>query len=132
MNEAMSFMKAHPSTFMKLVMEGCSYPIDELEWRCKDGDFSVTVMGHVVFIACVSSEGGNEGEGDHAERVFSINFSGPDCRSPAVAFLQVTGFYSSYEGTTWDEKWVEVEPREVTVTKYFPVSDGMSGDSGSI
>ena len=55
----------------------------------------------------VYAEGGGEGDGDYAERVFQHE----------NVFVKITGYYSSYEGTDWDEI-SEVQPKQKTVTVY--------------
>lgn len=62
----------------------------------------------------VHSEGGCEGGGDHAEIVFGIMYNGA-----CVQHFRVTGYYSSYDGTDWDDVIEVVFPREVLVTQYF-------------
>lgn len=58
----------------------------------------------------VYSHGGYEGGGDYAERV--VHFKDHN------VFIQITGYYSSYDGTTWDGTWKEVAPKEKTITVY--------------
>jgi hypothetical protein len=57
----------------------------------------------------VHKEGDCEGGGDHSEKVFY--FEKFDC------YVMVTGYYSSYNGTDWDE-WQKVKPKEKTITVY--------------
>lgn len=60
-------------------------------------------------IDVVHSEGGSEGEGNYAERVFEVQGK----------FFRITGYYSSYDGTTWClEDTGQVYPQQVTVTQY--------------
>jgi len=63
-------------------------------------------------LSIVLSEGGHEGDGEHVERVFKYNGETED------TFFRISGFYSSYEGTEWDEDIVQVYPHEVTITVY--------------
>lgn len=51
---------------------------------------------------------GGEGEGDHRHLVFLIDGK----------YYKKTGYYASYEGTSWDGYFAEVEPVEKTVTVY--------------
>ena len=63
-------------------------------------------------IEVVYKEGG-EGEGEHWERVF--HFIDQDI------YIKVTGLYTSYNGTSFDEGWdscEEVRPFEKIVTFY--------------
>lgn len=87
------------------------YEIEEL-----DEDETIEIDGHQVFIKLVHSEGGGEGEGDYVERVMAVNIDGE-----VVSYVRVTGYYESYNGTEWNGDWELVEPREVTVTQYFPL-----------
>lgn len=74
----------------------------------------------------VDSEGGHEGGGDYAERVFAFK-----CNENVVAHVRGTGFYSSYEGTEWDSNDLTfVNPREVMVIRYFAI-DGSEDDDKS-
>jgi hypothetical protein len=57
----------------------------------------------------VYREGGSEGGGEHAERVFQFEDSD--------LFVRITGYYYSYDGTTW-ESIEQVTPREKTITVY--------------
>jgi hypothetical protein len=74
----------------------------------------IGVKGLALRAKVVYANGGGEGGGDHVERVLSII----DEKDEAIYHLRITGFYSSYNGTDWDDEWEEVEPYEVTVTKY--------------
>lgn len=69
-----------------------------------------------ISIKIVHGVGGGEGGGEEVDRV--IKFT--DIKTGEKAFVRVTGFYNSYEGTEWYPEEAEaVEPREVTVTQYF-------------
>lgn len=72
------------------------------------------VAGLSLYAQVVHSQGGGEGEGEYVERVFAVK----DEKDEVLHYLKITGYYSSYNGTDWDDKWEEVEPYEVTVTKY--------------
>jgi hypothetical protein len=65
----------------------------------------------------VESIGGGEGEGEYVSRVLEV-FVNDESR----AFINVTGFYESYEGTEYDSSsWIFVEPRKVEVIQYFAI-----------
>jgi hypothetical protein len=66
----------------------------------------------------VHAHGGGEGEGEHVERVFQVNH--PSFERPR--YVEITGFYDSYNGTEWDNNMYEVYPRQVMVTQYHPTS----------
>lgn len=72
-------------------------------------------LGHYLTVAY--EEGGHEGGGEYVERVIGIHHGKKeDC----VAFVRVTGYYYSYDGTTYDDdSLMQVYPRQVTVTQYF-------------
>jgi hypothetical protein len=59
-------------------------------------------------VTLMENQGGGEGDGE--ERFFVINVGDQ--------LFQYTGYYSSWEGTEWNDNLIEVEPYEVTVTKY--------------
>jgi len=71
----------------------------------------------------VHSEGGGEGEGESVDRVFAIAPPGLLVKEGkvdgALAYVRITGYYTSEEGTEWDSSWEPVEPRAVVVTQYF-------------
>lgn len=58
----------------------------------------------------VHEEGDCEGGGDYScvVRYFEEH----------DVYIQVTGFYSSYEGTEWDGEFEQVFPKEKTITVY--------------
>jgi hypothetical protein len=58
--------------------------------------------------------GDSEGGGEHSEKVFSLKVD-----DNTIRYAQITGYYASYDGTTWDDDWTEVYPKKVTVTKFF-------------
>jgi hypothetical protein len=70
-----------------------------------------------IYVKLVHSEGDREGGGDHSEHIWSVGFNGV----PPFAFIKITGFYSSHNGTEWDDlsSAVLVYPRQVMVTQYF-------------
>lgn len=81
---------------------------DDTVWDAK--------RGSIEGIKLVYSEGGEEGAGEHVERVFEVSPT-DGSRSGFVCLL---GYYESYNGTTWDfASPVEVYPREVTRIEYF-------------
>jgi hypothetical protein len=61
-------------------------------------------------IAEVHSEGNKEGGGEYSEIVY--HFVDYD------VYLRITGFYTSYNGTDWNDNWTEVFPQEKTITVY--------------
>lgn len=64
----------------------------------------------------VERVGGREGSGEHTHSIMSmINAA----TGELMGYIRMTGTYNSYDGTEWDDAFVEVEPREVMVTKFF-------------
>lgn len=60
----------------------------------------------------VHSQGGYEGDGEYAERVFEHDNGGEKI------YIKITGFYSSYNGTDWDSDFEQVQPKQKTITVY--------------
>lgn len=58
----------------------------------------------------IHSEGDREGGGDYSCVVRHFEDHN--------VYIQVTGYYSSYNGTDWDSEFSEVKPVERTVTFY--------------
>jgi len=58
----------------------------------------------------VHQEGDREGGGDHSEVV--VHFEEHDI------YLKATGYYSSYNGTEWNDEMTEVRPQEKVITVY--------------
>lgn len=61
-------------------------------------------------IAVVNSVGDKEGGGEYSEIVYNFVDYG--------VYLKITGFYSSYNGTDWNDDWTEVFPQEKMTTVY--------------
>ena len=61
----------------------------------------------------ISSVGDKEGGGEYSEKVFYFEKHN--------VYLKVTGFYSSYNGTDWNNDWTEVFPKEKLITVYEPM-----------
>lgn len=63
-------------------------------------------------LACVDSH--TDRDGDHFE-ILEIK----DKKSKAVSYLKITGYYASYEGTSWDSGEVtEVKKAKKTITDW--------------
>jgi hypothetical protein len=60
---------------------------------------------------------GGEGQGDYAAMVFKV--TAPDGTD---RLFRKEGYYASYDGTTWDGDFAEVEAYEKTVTDYREIS----------
>jgi hypothetical protein len=71
-----------------------------------DGELDEIIPAYEI----VDKKGDREGGGEYSMKVFHFK--------EANVFLKVTGFYSSYHGTDWNEEIEEVKPVEKTVTVY--------------
>ena len=69
----------------------------------KNLDFSIVVC-----------EGGGEGGGETVVRVMKV----VDYVHNEIIYLRRTGYYASYDGTTWDDDFEQVFPEEVKVIKF--------------
>lgn len=101
-------------SFQEIVkkLEECKINPSELEdtiggYGEFDKDAFDSIFGNVEE---VHSIGGTEGGGDYAERVYLFKDHN--------VYIKITGFYSSYHGTDWDEDFKEVSPRQKTITVY--------------
>lgn len=72
---------------------------------------SITVPG-LGEVSVVERVGGGEGEGDHMHIVFRV------ADSHVEHFFKKSGYYSSWDSSDWDGAFVEVHPREKTITVY--------------
>lgn len=81
-----------------------------------------TVDGY--YLCVVNSIGGGEGGGDHVERIIAAYklIESTDDRivfdTSDASFCKLTGFYSSYEGTDWDEDLEPVSPSLKTIVEF--------------
>jgi hypothetical protein len=71
----------------------------------------------------VQAEGGGEGQGEKVIRIFAIAPKGSlinDIQqiNGALGYVKLGGFYSSYNGTEWDDDLRVVYPKVVQVTKF--------------
>jgi hypothetical protein len=57
----------------------------------------------------VESDGGHEGDGEYMDVVFKVG----------ERYFRQDGSYDSWNGGEWDGEVEEVEPRQITVTRYF-------------
>ncbi|WP_040828953.1 hypothetical protein [Nocardia jiangxiensis] len=67
------------------------------------------------YVKLVESVGGMD-EGSHRHLVFEVEFS--DYR---VRYYKKSGYYSSYDGTSWDGDLHEVKPVKQNITRYEEV-----------
>jgi len=81
--------------------------VDDLKW----GRDLEAVNG--FNIKQVYEEGDTEGGGEYSEVVYAITY-----QEERLAYFQYTGYYSSYNGTEWNDGYNIVFPYQVTLTKY--------------
>lgn len=108
-DEVMNFIKTDPEAFMKKAYEEFGIKNSGFEYR-NTPDFDLEGFE----LRVVHSEGGSEGQGEYVERVAALIKDGEK-----LLHFKVTGCYYSYDGTTWDDDFEIVYPREVVVTQYF-------------
>lgn len=112
------------------------YKGDDLSWAVPqlyrhggkyfaDVDIGETTLKNVG-VNVVYHEGGYEGGGEHAERIFEV-VENASCTPNNVlvgnvlGYIRVVGFYSSYEDSKWfdnPESLHRVYPKQVMVTQY--------------
>lgn len=78
-------------------------------WHSVSEPVEVVGLGTVTR---VQSIGGGEGEGEHVHVVLQVVDRGE------VRFFKQTGYYASYDGTTWDGPFEAVVPNRVMITEY--------------
>ena len=64
------------------------------------------------------SKGGSEGDGEDVELV--IQFPSTDGGISPDILVKFEGYYSSYDGTTWEDDITQVFPKQKTITVYEP------------
>jgi len=72
---------------------------------------SKEINGYVI--TGVSSEGGYEGDGEHMEIIVQI--VDPEGN---ITFHKLTGYYNSWDASSWDDKFIQVYPKQKTITVY--------------
>lgn len=79
----------------------------EIAWEDCDQE-TLNIDGEEVKLSLVESDPGGEGHGEYVFLVIKVGDQ----------LFRKEGFYASHHGTDWDGDFSEVEPKEVTVTKY--------------
>lgn len=93
---------------------------DDFEWRDFlsgwSSDTAWVRVGDSYCLKLVHSVGGGEGEGELVERVIKVS-----THRDVLGYVQINGYYMSYDGTTWDDpsEFEIVYPKEVVVVQYF-------------
>lgn len=76
------------------------------------------VTAYGIKLTLADSEGGFEGGGEYAERVYSIQAAGELAKFNNV-LVRVMGTYNSYNGTEWDsDSWTFVKAVKVAKDEY--------------
>lgn len=71
-----------------------------------------------ISIKRVVRDGGGEGEGESVYRVYAIVKDSTD-----IGYFSTTGYYASEYGTSWDNEFHIVYPRQVVVTEYHTTKE---------
>ena len=88
--------------------------LQESDWNPKHTEKDTVTLPNIGVATLVEGDFGTEGGGDSAWVVFSINNE----------LFQINGYYSSYDGTTWDGPYVEaVKSKEITKIIYVADKD---------
>jgi hypothetical protein len=109
---------------------------DPAKWAQEWLDFNDMEVGDLIYNRCylerypfnlelieVQCEGGGEGQGEYVCHVFAIAPGGSkanefDQIESALGYVSVEGFYTSHEGTEWDDEITTVKPRRVEITVF--------------
>lgn len=88
------------------------YEIDSSEFfselRWGSSHLTVTLGDTTYPVKEVAHQGGGEGQGENVWLVFEVD----------GRLFKTTGFYMSYDGTTWDGDVTEVKPVQKVVTVF--------------
>lgn len=91
-------------------------PIEEDDWAELGWSGGRVRINGVDYEWKAVEDKGGEGQGEYRAIVFSITDS-----SGYARLFRKEGYYQSYDGTTWDGEFSEVEAYEKTVTDYRAV-----------
>lgn len=86
---------------------------EELDWELRNAAKSTSLVNVRLF----HSQGGGEGEGSYALRVFEVS----TLTGEVFAYVGRTGFYDSWNGTEWDN-WSYMLGKEVLDYTFEEVS----------
>ncbi len=115
--EANALAASDPEAWVRAFLEENSLSTSNV-----DG-FDSAKPWHGFDLIKVYEEGGGEGEGEHVEHVFAIAPAGSQAVNgriaSALAYVAFYGYYQSNYGTEWDDEFMIVEPRDVTIVQYF-------------
>ena len=98
-----------PVAFLEALLEALERTVEELEEL--DGDEQDTLHGYSI--NCVDAMGGHEGGGAEVVRVVEVSLD----KQPFIWF-KITGSFSSYVGTEWED-WKQTYPLEEVVTNFY-------------
>jgi hypothetical protein len=118
--------------YLKAKLEA-GIPLPETNWRGEDGAESVEAL-----LLALTKDGEMKDPvdlGDGSIQLVEWNNPGGDGANMTAilklvypggtVFLRANGYHSSYSDNSWDNDLQPVEPRQVTVTKYFPTHQPM-------
>lgn len=96
------------------IFVGVAEELDSWYYRRKHGvDPTLDLDGVIVEL---EEQWGGEGEGDRYGHIIKVSSDN------SIQYFQADGFYSSYNGHSWEgAEYYEVEPREVVRREFFPV-----------
>lgn len=92
--------------------------IEQLKEKEIETDYDDTFMEKLMYndapsdfppYTIVYIKGGGEGEGESVVRVLKFEND---------IYIKFTGYYYSYDGTTWDDEITQVYPAQETITVY--------------
>lgn len=84
---------------------------EEFAYEVSNSLHFLPTIGEIEFV----EDFGGEGMGDHAHVVFKVVSTGK--------LYKLDGYYSSWEGTDWQDKAYEVEAKPVMTTEYVAVKE---------
>lgn len=80
-----------------------------------DHKFKNLIDGNDLFITLVNEESNYDDGQNDLVYVYELSVSNTNVKR----YARVSGYYASYEGYEWDDEFIEVYPRQVTVTQFF-------------
>lgn len=133
--QALALLLSNPTKWLELCLAASNLYLeqpedfddeDEYFEPATPDEFEAAAPFHGLKLTEVYSIGGGEGEGENVEVVFAVVPEGAKVtRYPegatvegAVAYIRMSGYYYSDEGTTWDDEHQLVQPHEVTVIRF--------------
>lgn len=94
-------------------------PRDVVAYRPRSWLVDNTVEVHEYCLTKVDSTGGCDGDGEYMDVVFKVASTREGAENDMLYF-RVSGSHNSWADPEWFNDFDIVEPREVTVTQWFP------------